>query len=261
VSTSPDHQRAPATAARHEKQATVAGPVWMRQTPPKPERLTLEAILRTAIALADTEGLDAVSVRRIAAALHARPMSLYTFVSSKDDLVELMVDEVMGELLLDHIPDDWQEALRAIARHTRAVGASHPWLITAISQRPPIGPNALRHMDQSLAAIASLGPDTARATSLLLAVDMLTIGYAALALAELQMRHRQGLTDSEWRASTESYFARLVGSESHPHLASLGSPAVLRRGDDDEAFEDALSWLLNGFAATLDSARRPDPQQ
>jgi AcrR family transcriptional regulator len=257
---SPDRRPDPAPAARHEKPAAVAGPVWMRQAPPKPERLTLEAILRTAIALADTEGLDAVSVRRIAAALNARPMSLYTFVSSKDDLVELMVDEVMGEMLLDRIPDDWQEALRAIARHTRAVGVSHPWLITAISHRPPIGPNALRHMEQSLAAIASLGSDPARATSLLLAVDMLTIGYAALALAELQMRHRDGLTDAEWRASTESYFARLVGSESHPHLASLGNPAILRRSDD-EAFEGGLNWLLSGFAATLDPVRRPDPQQ
>jgi Tetracyclin repressor-like, C-terminal domain len=79
-------------------------------------------------------------------------------------------------------------------------------------------------------------------------------------LAELQMRHRDRLTDTEWRTSTESYFARLVGSESHPHLASLGSPAVLRRGDD-EAFEAGLNWLLDGFAATLDSAWRPDTRQ
>jgi AcrR family transcriptional regulator len=243
-----------ATSGRPGRTAPAAGPVWIRPTPQKAERLTLEAILTAAITLADAEGLDAVSVRRVAGELNARPMSLYSFFTRKDDLIELMVDQVMGEMLLEWMPDDWREALRAIARRTRDVGMAHPWLMVALSARPSIGPNSVRHMEQSLAAIASLGLDSTRARSLLLAVDVFTIGYATMAMAEQEMRRRDGLTESEWRASTESYFARLVDSKGFPHLADMGSPDLLRRDDGGDAFEEGFNWLLAGFADSLAAA-------
>ncbi len=241
---------------RRARHTPAAGPVWTRPATRKPERLTLEAILTTAIGLADAEGLDAVSIRRVATELKARPMSLYSFFSRKDDLVDLMLDRIMGEMLLDTVPGDWQEALRAIARRTRQVGERHPWLMFALSQRPSIGPNAARHAEQSLAAVASLDLDSARVRSLLVAVDIYTVGAGTIALAERQMQQRDQLTESQWRATTEAYFQRLTETDDLPHLAKLGSPVLLRRGDEDDAFEDGLNWLLAGFAATLDSDGR-----
>lgn len=241
----------PHTTRRRARRAPVVGPVWTRPPGRKAERLTLEAIVTAAIELADAEGFDAVSVRRVAAKLKARPMTLYSFFSRKDDLVELMADQIIGEVILDTVPADWQQALRAIALRTREVTLRHPWLITALSQRPPIGPNAVHHIEQSLAAVASLGLDNSRVRSLLIAVDVYTVGAATIALAEHHMQQRDQLTAGEWRASTDAYFRRLVQTQNFPHLAQLGSSDLLRRGEEDDSFEEGLDWLLAGFAATL----------
>ena len=77
------------------------GPLWTRPDATRPERLTREAVVACAVGLADREGLEAVSVRRVAAELNARPMSLYSFFERKDDLIDLMVDFVQGEMLVD----------------------------------------------------------------------------------------------------------------------------------------------------------------
>lgn len=251
----PDGGTAPTRAAAGDSAAAgsaAVGSVWARTPAPKAERITLEAIVAAAVRLADAEGLDAVSVRRVAAELSTRPMSLYAFFSRKDDLVEHMVDQVMGEMILDSLPTDWQEALRAIARHTRAAGSRHPWLMVALSRHPSMGPNALRHMEQSLAAIAGLRLDRRRATSLLLAVDVYTMGSGVMALAERQVRQRDHLTEAQWRASERASLDRLTRTASLPHVAELAAGGLLPRGEDDQAFDDGLSWLLSGFAATLD---------
>ena len=92
-----------ADAGRAES-ARVGGSVWTRPPRPARRRLSLETIVRTAIDLADAHGLDAITIRRVAAELNARPMSLYQFMDRKDDLIELMVDEIVGEMVLDELP-------------------------------------------------------------------------------------------------------------------------------------------------------------
>ncbi|MGC4748133.1 TetR/AcrR family transcriptional regulator C-terminal domain-containing protein [Micromonospora sp. DT201] len=226
------------------------GSVWTRFPRAKPPRLSLEAIVAAAIGLADAHGLDAVSIRRVAAELSARPMSLYSFMDRKDDLIEMIVDEVMSEMIVDELPAGWREALHAIAAQTRAAGHRHPWLMTAISQRPPMGPNAVRHSEQSMAAISRLGLDPGRARALLIAVDAFTIGFGSLELAERAMRQRDGLTDSQWEASTGAHLARLSRTGQVPHLAQFSDDIA---GD---AFRAGLDWLLAGFAAEADA--QPD---
>ena len=88
-----------------------AGLIWTRPPTEKRERPTREAIVAAAIGLADTHGLDAVSVRRVAAALQTRPMDLYRYFARKDELIDLMVDEVIAGAVLDEIPRDWRDAL------------------------------------------------------------------------------------------------------------------------------------------------------
>ena len=236
---------------RPARPAAGTGPVWTRTEAAKPEHLTLDAIVATTIALADDEGLKAVSVRRVADELKVRPMRLYKFFARKDDLIELMVDQVTAEMILDELPADWREALRAIAHRARAVNERHPWLLASLGQRSGIGPNATRHLEQSLAAVAGLGLSGPRTQAILLAVDAYTVGHAAMAFAEHDMRQRDLLSEAEWQGAIEDYFERMKASNRFPHLAALDNSYLAQGEGRDAAFDAGLDWLLEGFAAGL----------
>jgi AcrR family transcriptional regulator len=230
------------------------GPLWTRPDATKPERLTREAVVARAVAIADAEGLEAVSVRRIAAELSARPMSLYSFFKRKDDLVDLMVDHVLGEMLLPEMPPgDWRDALRALLHRQITVGGRHLWVMGVFGTRAPIGPNAARHAEQSFEAIAGLGLSPQRAAKLLRAVDTYLWGFVTLGGQELATRRRDQLTADEWRESTDAYFAELTAGGELPHLAAAGRRSLLR-GEVDEwiaDFDEGLTWLLDGFEQTV----------
>jgi AcrR family transcriptional regulator len=228
--------------------------VWTRPAAAKPARLTRETVVACAVGLADREGLEAVSVRRIAGELAARPMSLYAFFERKEDLLDLMVDHVTGEMLLDEMPPaDWREALRAVLHRQISVGRRHPWIMSAIGSRAPIGPNAARHAEQSFEAVASLGLPPERALTLLRAVDRYLLGFVAAGGQEVAARRRDQLTEEEWQATTERYFAELTAAGDLPHLAAAGREALLpgTAGDWLADFDEGLTWLLDGFAQTL----------
>ena len=145
-----------------------------------PDRsLTRAAIVLVAMEIADAEGLDAVSIRRVAAKLSARPMSLYTHIASKEDLIALMLNEaVAGVLLPEPLPGDWRVALRAIAHRSYHGFLAHPWALEALGRASRIGPNLLRHREQSEAAVAPLGLARDDAWHVLRLVDAYTIGQA-----------------------------------------------------------------------------------
>jgi AcrR family transcriptional regulator len=206
--------------------------------------LTREAIIDTAIGLADAEGIGAVSIRRIAAVLNARPMSLYSHIASKDDLLDLMHDRAVAENLLDEVPADWRDALRAIARSTRAATLRHPWLIATGSDARGFGPHTLRHFDQSAAAVESFPGDDATRRALLVAVDTYTLGHVTLELAG-KIYRRPG-DDSSWRTATEDYIRREVAGGGYPHLERYEMTELLGPDDADASFERGLEWLLAG---------------
>jgi AcrR family transcriptional regulator len=225
------------------------GPIWTRPTaPPTRSTLTREAIVEAAVAIADEQGLDAVTIRSVAVALDARPMSLYPRIGSKDDLVDLMVDHVAGEVLLDAVPEDWRTALREIAEHTRAAGLRHPWLTTMFGRRLSFGPNALRHVEQSLAAVSSLGLPDVTARALLVALDTFTMGHLTTELSLDGI----GLPDPDaWRVAVATYLEETASSGALPHLAARGTAVVLADVDHDAVFDAGLTWLLDGFAGSL----------
>src|SRR5262245_19655373 len=225
--------------------------IWIRPAPEQHKRPTRDDIVAAAIDLADAEDLQAVSIRRIAAALRTRPMGLYSHIARKDDLLDLMLDQVLGELLLDRLPDGWRQALRAIAQRTRAAARRHPWIIGALGQRPTIGPNGMRHREQSLAAVADLDVDLFRKHALLEAVDAYTIGHVTMELAERETKRRERLSDSQWRTATQAYLQRLIASGDFPHLAAQGLNAGLPSAVHQRLFDAGLEWLLAGFTTTL----------
>ncbi|WP_018505886.1 TetR/AcrR family transcriptional regulator [Parafrankia discariae] len=267
-----DRQPRPRAAGGETGPGPAPGPLW--ENPPAPPRpgLTRAAIVGAAIDIADREGLDAVSIRRVAAVLGARPMSLYTHVPSKDDLLDLMTDRVAGEAVLaGPLPVDWRAAMTAIAARGREVGLRHPWMLRSVVNRGHIGPNAVRHIEQSFEALTGLRVPTSRKIEILRAVDTFVVGHI---LGEVSARKRAGrhlcadgpaaggpaadgsaaggpAADPRWQAVVE-HLHRLAASGRHPALAEvLTEPLILSGEDADRAFAQGLDWLLSGIADTL----------
>ena len=162
-------------------------PIWMRPEPgDRKPRFTREAIAKAALAIADAEGFDAVSMRRIAERLGAGTMTLYHYVRTKAELVALMDDALMGEIVLPEgtLPNDWREALTAIARRTREVFRRHPWALVSMQGAVP-GPNGARHFEQSLAALSRTSFNRRTKLELLALVDDFVFGHV-LRAAEVQ---------------------------------------------------------------------------
>ncbi len=225
-----------------------AGLIWTRPPKEKRERPTREAIVAAATGLADTHGLDAVSVRRVAAALQTRPMDLYHYFARKDELIDLMVDEVIAAAVLDELPADWRDALTAIARALRAVCLAHPWMVTAAGQQALIGPNVMRHAEQSLQATAALGLDQTKRLAIWRAVDTYTMGHAHISPGR-DPGEGNTADDPGWRAAAEAYLQGLAASGNFPNLAAFGAAGLLHHEYDELTFETGLGWLLTGIAA------------
>jgi len=141
------------------------------------EKLTREKIGATALAIADTEGFPAVSMRRVAQELQVGTMSLYYYVKTKDDLIAVMDDALMGEALLPSLPKDWRRAMVEIAKRTYAVFIRHPWALVAMASAPP-GLNAMRHAEQCLEALAGTPMTAKQKITLLATVDDFVFGHA-----------------------------------------------------------------------------------
>lgn len=188
-------------------------------------------------------------MRRVAAELGAGTMTLYSYVQRKEDLLELMVDELARELLVPgQPPEDWRAALRTIARRTYDMHMRHPWFIDAAGPGTGIGPNMLRHFDQSLQAVASLQPDTAIAV--LAAVDDYTTGCAYRRLV-------LGWGGGDGDEAIRPHIERMVAAGELSHVARFmhaGQP------DPGDTFESGLDWLLDGIAGRVrESEKRSRP--
>jgi AcrR family transcriptional regulator len=220
-------------------------PVWARTAGRRRTALSREAIVAAAVAIADAEGLEAVSIRRVATALDARAMSLYTYIERKEDLLDLMADEVAAETLVPgELPADWRDATLAIARRERQTTLRHPWLVDLVTRRSVlgrVGPNMLRHSDQSIAALTGLDVDAAAKWRLLTAVADYSTGFAIREVRE-HTAARTGQAEL-----LQPYLAELAAGGDYPHLAPM-----LRAGQPDtDNFERGLRWLLDGFAREL----------
>src|SRR5580693_7755831 len=116
-------------------------------------KLGRDTIAAAALSIADAEGFEAVSMRRIAQELNVGTMSLYYYTKTKDDLIAAMDDALMAEALLPSLPKGWKRAIVEIAKRTHALFLRHPWALSAMLSAPP-GLNAMRHMEQCLEALA-----------------------------------------------------------------------------------------------------------
>ncbi|WP_432003566.1 TetR/AcrR family transcriptional regulator [Streptomyces sioyaensis] len=207
---------------------------------PAPER-SRRQITAAAIALADAEGLAAVSMRALAQSLGTGPASLYRYVASRHDLLDLMADAVAGEIDLTAAPSgDWIGDLVGLALQSKAAYVHHTWLLDLNAQRDnPIGPHAIDYLDHALAVLAQ-APGSSQQ-------KLETIGLVG-GLATLFARQQLTATTTPAQAA---YLADVAAQGRHPHLlaalATAGPPPSGSPADWDALFARLLGRLLPGL--------------
>jgi AcrR family transcriptional regulator len=213
--------------------------------------LSDEMIGEAAFAIADKEGLHSVSVKRLAGKLNVPVARLETYLASRDDLLDLMLDRAFAEVELPpHEPDaDWRADLQALARASQAVAERHPWMRNLVGTRTPCGPNGLRVSERMLAAVEGIGVDALTMTHMVNTVLAYVYGFTQLQLAQHAAKSDAAL---DRMASTAHYLVGVVSSGDFPNLARLFAETPQLTADD--AFEAGLGYVLDGLAAQLPGA-------
>lgn len=251
---------APAPAPAPAEAVAVAADHGQRGPHDEGQALHRDVIVRAAIAIADAEGLAAVSMRRIAADLGTATMSLYRHVPGKDELVLFMIDQALGEdRLPEGVPDGWRVRLELSARAQWAVFRRHPWLAPAMSvTRPQLVPNALAHTDWILSALDGLGLDATAMLHFHVTLFSFVRGLATNFEAEAQAEQDTGMTSDEWMLTQEPTMAEMAASAGSGPLATflrvVGQPDIDL--DLETLFEFGLARLLDGLEAFLIRSER-----
>ncbi|MBT2418642.1 TetR/AcrR family transcriptional regulator C-terminal domain-containing protein [Streptomyces sp. ISL-22] len=229
--------------------------VWARpQREPDQPTLSRATIVREAIAMLDAEGVEALSMRKLATRLNAGAASLYRHVATKDELMELAVDEVAAEI---HVPPadgpDWRAAVGEAARSFRTTALRHPWLSSVLGQAglAYLGPNLMSFNEQLAALFTAAGfPGPERAIETVLSYVM---GISTTEAAWLSTVARSGETEADFIArlmpaaqQAAAGHAHLVASYAEAETAAF-DPAALR----DEKFTYGLEVVLDGLTLRL----------
>jgi AcrR family transcriptional regulator len=224
------------------------GSIWTRPERsargPVPEYSRAE-ITAAAIALADSAGLAAVTMRSVAAAIQTGPASLYRYVATRGELLELMADQARGELVYDETRSD-EPAVRllALAREGRATYLRHPWLLD-IPAAPIPGPNAIAFIEHALAGLAG--------TDLPGPAKLETIGLfsgAVRLLVQTEIEQQQAGQDAaQWQSELTAYLSQIAAAGQHPHLAAVlaDAPSADAAQSQDDWFEHAMARILAGL--------------
>ncbi|WP_199487676.1 TetR/AcrR family transcriptional regulator [Actinomadura spongiicola] len=221
---------------------------------PKP-RLTAEEIVRTAIALADAEGLDAPSMRRIADELGVSPMSIYTYVPGKAELIDVMVDRVFGELT-PASGDTWRERLEHVARDNWALFHRHPWLLRVTLARPPLGPNTIAKYENELRAVEGVGLTDVEMDSVVALVTGFAESAARVSVNAAEAERRSGISDVEWWNAVAPALDTFVNEDDYPVATRVGTAAGMEYNSaisPGRAFEFGLARILDGIEALIGS--------
>ncbi|MFC9594621.1 TetR/AcrR family transcriptional regulator C-terminal domain-containing protein [Streptomyces sp. NPDC056944] len=215
--------------------------------------LTRSRIVRAALELADAEGLNALTMRRLATLLGTSAMALYRHVPGKGELVRLMADEACGEVPLGPVPPHWRPGLERAARWLREVYARHRWMAQAMASftRPVASPNAMAYTEWVLAVLRGTPLTSSQKLHTHLTLFAFVQGLALADDLEEQARLDTGLSDDEWMEQNEPRFDAMQSARPYPLL-----DAVTRDGGFELSletlFEFGLRRTLDGIATMID---------
>ncbi|MGW1635481.1 GntR family transcriptional regulator [Streptomyces lavendulae] len=207
-------------------------------------------IVRTAVEIADAEGLAALTMRRLGAELGVSAMSLYRHVRNKEQLVVLMADEVFGEEALpERPPPHWRSRLELSAAVQWRLYGRHPWLAGAMNlNRPLLVPNGIRHIDWALAALDGLGLDDDARMHAAVTLFGYVRGHAVDLEPESEAARSSGVSGEDWMRAQEARLAALVDGGSFPAFAAARGRSAL---SPESLLGFGLEALLDGLAARI----------
>jgi AcrR family transcriptional regulator len=227
--------------------------IWMRPeraATGRPAQRSRAEITTAAIEIADREGLDAVSMRRVAAELGTGAASLYRYVETREELLDLMTDAVGAEYTFPAPGTDWLADLVAIGEQSRAILRRHPWLPGLSITRPVIGPNGIALLEHFLTVLAQHPADIATKMEAFALLNGIT---AAVVLHELA-------GGSQLQERNVAYLHHAAASGEHPRLTALLSKQPSAPPEPGDRFGDLLARILGGAlgsAPELISRRGP----
>ena len=203
--------------------------------------LTRESILLAARRIADTEGVDHLTMRRLAGELGVMPNTLYSYFPHKEAMLDALIDDLLGDIQPGNTTErDWRQGLVEVMDASRRLLLAHPQLVSAFLARPGLGPNAARLGEITFALLRRGGLDGDRAVEAFRVLLIYSLGFAAFQAPRVQ-------TDSPERTrQVEATFAGLA-EDTYPEMRRLAGH--LAAPTTDRHFHAGLRWLLDGIAA------------
>lgn len=229
--------------------------IWLRperqQRGPRPA-YTRTQIAETAVRIADKDGLEAVSMRRVAAELGAGTMSLYRYVLSRDELIEVMQDLVIQELDLPDRPGaDWRADLTLFAHRSRAMMLRHRWMATVPGMRPFWGPGYLRLIEFGYGTLDRFGLPIDQVIVLFDILSGFVLTAVQNQISAIEVEERTGLSMEQLMARHGPLIRELIQSPDHRALRRIVIDAQQPHQEWDERFEYGLNQVLDTISAAL----------
>lgn len=234
--------------------------VWLKppRTPSGQPSLTREQIVRAAMEILDADGLDGLSMRRLGTKLDAGATSLYWHVAHKDELLELVVDEVLGEVYVPEPADtSWRIGASVFANGMRSALLRHPWVLSLLGRHPTLGPNAMRMGERLMklfVAAGFTGIELSHATALL---SSHAIGSATSEAAIKSALKRTGMSYAEVAEDVEPYLERLAPD--NPEYTQWRREVAPHNRDPEKLLEDTYAFglerVLDGLESWLEAHR------
>jgi AcrR family transcriptional regulator len=221
----------------------------MREKQTRPA-VTRDRAVNAAVALADADGIESLSMRKLAGELGIEAMSLYYHVKNKDDLLDGMVERVYGEIMVPSIGDDWKTAMRLRAESTRGVLGRHPWAISMIDERTTVA--GMTHLNAVIGTLRHAGFSVALAGHALSLLDSYAHGFA------LQEASLPTDDSGDIGEVTEGVMAQAELMAALPHLAEMATELVLKPGYAyGNEFAFGVGLILDGIEAAHHAETAP----
>ncbi|WP_326552733.1 TetR/AcrR family transcriptional regulator [Micromonospora sp. NBC_01813] len=219
------------------------------------QRVSVDEVVRAAIAVADDEGMAAFSMRKVADRLGLKLMSIYTYVPGRSELIGLMVDEALGEQPLPPHSGDLRQQLHAVARHQWDETHRHPWLLHVDNSRPWIGPNGSDRYEWQLAAIEGAGFTDLEMDQVVTLISGFTASAARASIEARAAVASSGITDAQWWEINAPVLERVMPPDAYPISSRVGTAAGQEYnalGDPQRSFRFGLDRIVDGLERLLE---------
>lgn len=234
--------------------------LWRDGTPPTNRRgprpgLSIDAVVGAATRLTDVEGLQSLTMRRVAGELSVSPMTLYTYVPGKAELLDLMVDAAYGRMQrADTHGQAWRARLTVIAEENRTLYATHRWVAEVSTLRPPLGPGLIAKYDHELAALDGLGLTDLEMDAALTYLLGFVRSWARDS-ADVLAQRNQAPDDRQWWEANAPLLQRVLDPTAYPLATRVGTTAGEAHGaayNPAHSYEFGLARILDGLAVLIE---------